>query len=125
VFAVASVANSGLGSRECLQCGFIIDDREITDCPKCDAVLGKQTDGSIRTVDIAHHQETLSEAVDKLRKAVNRHRKGKAESLRVIVGGGIIREGIIASLNQMRARRLIKDYQPEKGNSGAYVLKLK
>ncbi len=125
MFSVSSVANSGLGSRECLQCGFIVDDPEIATCPKCDAVLGKQTDGSIRTVDIAHRQETVSEAVDKLRKAVNRHRKSRTQSLRVIVGGGIIRKEIIASLNQMRARRLIKDYQPEKGNHGAYMLKLK
>ena len=111
--------------RECLQCGFIVEEPKITDCPKCDATLGKQTDGSIRTVDIAHHQETVSEAIDKLRKAVNRHRKDLTQSLHVIVGGGTIREEIISTLNQMKARRLIKDYGPEKKNRGTYILRLK
>lgn len=111
--------------RECLQCGFIVDDPAITACPKCDALLGKQTDGSIRTIDIAHDQETVAEAVAKLQMAVNRHGKGLTQSLRVIVGSRIIRDEIVSSLNQMRARGLIKSYQPENGNRGAYILMLK
>ena len=111
--------------RECLECGFIVDEPEVRDCPKCDAVLGKQTDGSIRTIDIAHRQETVDDAAEKLRMAINQHRKGTTQSLRVVVGGGIIRKKIVPTLNQMRARGVIKSYQFEKGNSGAYMVRLK
>jgi|TARA_B110000116_G_C16635398_1_gene490333 triosephosphate isomerase len=111
--------------RECLECGFIVDEPEVRDCPKCDAVLGKQTDGSTQTIDIGHDHETVNDAVEKLRMAVNQHRKGTTQKLRVVVGGGVIREKIVTTLNQMRARGRIKSYQFEKGNSGAYMVRLK
>ena len=109
--------------RQCLSCGMEVDDDAST-CPKCDAVLGKQTDGSVKTIDIAHHEETVAEATEKLGRAIDRHLKNRTATLRVIVGQGRIREGIQSFLETLRVRRKIRDFRFEKQNHGAILIRL-
>ena len=110
--------------RQCLSCGMVVDEGAST-CPKCDAILGKQADGSIQTIDIAHHEETVEEATQKLNRAIDRHLRSQTTSLRVIVGHGRIHDGVQPVLNTLRARRRIREYKYEKGNRGAFLVKLK
>ena len=110
--------------RECQECGVVVED-EIRFCPKCDAELRSQTDGSVHTVDVAHHHETVAEATDKLRHAVLSHKSRLTRSLRVVVGQGLIRDAVVSKLASMRAQRSIVSYAFEKNNRGAIIVKLK
>ncbi|MHC5068273.1 MAG: Smr/MutS family protein [Planctomycetota bacterium] len=77
--------------RECLVCGMFIEPG-ISHCPKCDAPLAIQHDGSTMSVDIAHHGQTVDQAERELAAAVSRARDGYCQYLRVVVGGGLIRD---------------------------------
>ena len=74
----------------CLNCGFPCHPSD-TVCPKCDEQLETQTDGSGLTVDIAHHGETIREALEKMETLVDQHRRAPTHYLRLIVGGDRIR----------------------------------
>jgi hypothetical protein len=108
----------------CLQCGFPLDD-DVRRCPKCDAEVRKQTDGSRRTIDVAHREETVAEALEKLRAAIHDHRAGRTQTLRVVVGQGLIRDAVTAELESLRRRRVIVSYAFEPKNRGALLVKLK
>jgi hypothetical protein len=110
--------------RECQRCGFPADDG-VRRCPKCDADLHAQTDGSIRTIDVAHGRETVAEAIEKLRSAIRRDRAGLLGTLRVVVGQGLIRDAVAAELAALRAHRTIVRWEFEKGNPGSIVVTLK
>ena len=45
--------------RKCQECGLTVDDG-VRFCPKCDSELHAQTDQSLWTIDIAHHDETTA-----------------------------------------------------------------
>jgi hypothetical protein len=110
--------------RECQRCGFPADDG-VRRCPKCDADLLAQTDGSIRTIDVAHGRETVAEALKKLRSAIRRERPRLLRQLRVVVGQGLIRDAVAAELLALRARRAIVRWEFEEGNPGAVLVTLK
>lgn len=110
--------------RECQGCGFPADDG-VRRCPKCDADLLAQTDGSIRTLDVAHGRETIADALDKLRSAIRRERPGLVRTLRVVVGQGLIRDAVAAELAALRARRAIVRWEFEKNNPGSVLVTLK
>ncbi|MFH1571218.1 MAG: Smr/MutS family protein [Gemmatimonadota bacterium] len=110
--------------RQCLQCSFRVEEGTRY-CPKCDADLRTQSDGSQRTIDIAHRHETVEGALDKLRRAVDRAGHGLTGTLRVVVGQGLIREAVEPELRQLRARKKVHSYRLEPGNPGAYLVRLK
>ncbi|MGH2570473.1 MAG: hypothetical protein ACRDGR_04565 [bacterium] len=110
--------------RECQRCGFPADDG-VRHCPKCDADLLAQTDGSIRTIDVAHGRETVADALAKLRSTIRRERTGLVRTLRVVVGQGLIRDAVAAELAALRARRAIAGWDFEKNNPGSVLVTLK
>lgn len=109
--------------RECLDCGMLVYGTAI--CPKCDSDLDRQHDGSTRTVDIAHNRETRDEAISKLKREIDSAPFQTAQFLRLVVGSGLIREVALAELHYFESRRQIVSFQPEPGNRGAIVVRLK
>jgi hypothetical protein len=110
--------------RECLNCSFPAPDG-ARHCPKCDAELGRQSDGSTATVDIGHHRETVEQALAKLRAAVAHHAHRPTRCLRVIVGGGKIGDAVRAALTGLQAQRVIRRFDFEGHNRGAFLVQLK
>ena len=111
--------------RVCLNCTFRIADDDVRVCPKCDAELGAQTDGSVATVDIAHHQETSEEAMTKLRATVTEHRRQPTRQLRVIVGTGRIRDLAQSTLVTLQNQGLIRSAALENPHRGSILVRLK
>lgn len=110
--------------RECLQCGFITVRGEKT-CPKCDAVLLRQTDGSWAKIDIAHDQETIRQATDKLDVAIRKHMAGYTQFLRVVIGRGKIQTAIWPHLTNLKKAGRIRSFEEEENNPGAVVVTLR
>lgn len=109
---------------KCLNCGMIVDTRS-RHCPKCDNRLDAQTDGSTITCDIAHQGERVSDALRKMQSAIAGVKAGVAQYLRLIVGSGVIREEVMASLADMERRGIIIRWELEQNNKGAIRVKLK
>ena len=94
-------------------------------CPKCDANLYLQGNGSCLTRDIAHQHETVPRALDKLDAALLGAWKGYASSLRLIVGGGLIRDAVLGQLRYLEGEGRIPGYCEETPNRGAIVVTLR
>jgi hypothetical protein len=118
--------------RECLFCGLLdtkatgdIADRHLEPlCVKCDNPLWSQSDGSIVTADIAHQHETVPQALLKFRDSLNRSwQQGHAGHLRLIVGGGLIRDAVLGELYFLRSKGTILDYHEE--NRGAVLIRIR
>jgi len=93
-------------------------------CSKCDAPLFDLTDGTLRTVDIAHQRESVAQAVAKLHEALEGcWQFSYAAELRLIVGGGLIREAVLGELHFLASTGVILAYQEE--NRGAVLLKVR
>jgi hypothetical protein len=110
--------------RDCLDCGFIAVHGE-TNCPKCDAVLSAQTDGSWAIVDIAHDRETIRQATDKLDLAIRKHLAGHTQYLRVVIGRGRIQSAIWPHLSSLQKAGRIQGFAEEARNRGAVVVTLR
>ena len=119
-------------NRECLFCGLLntqspgdITDRHLEPlCAKCDSPLWSQSDGSTVTVDIAHQHETVAQALAKFSDALQRSwRHTHAEHLRLVVGGGLIRDAVLGELYFLRSKRTILDYIEE--NRGAVLVRIR
>jgi hypothetical protein len=100
-------------------------DAQMLQCPKCDNRLDEQHDGSIITVDIAHHGETVRQALAKLDEEIAELSQGTAQSLRAIVGSGLIREEVLLTLSSMQRHREIKKFGIESHNPGAILIQIK
>lgn len=118
--------------RECLVCGMqhqlaapdIADRAREPVCIKCDSPLFSQSDGSTRTVDIAHHHETVARALDKFEQTLNQvWQQTYAEHLRLIVGGGLIRDAVLAELFFKKSRGTVLGFEEE--NRGAVLIKIR
>jgi hypothetical protein len=93
-------------------------------CIKCDSPLFSQSDGSTITVDIAHHHETVARALDKFELALNKvWQQSYAENLRLIVGGGLIRDAVLAELFFKKSRGTVLDFSEE--NRGAVLISIR
>lgn len=88
-------------------------------CIKCDSALFRQSDGSMLTVDIAHHRETVAQALAKMDHALNAAWQGYERGVRLVVGGGAIRDAVLGELTfQHRAGRILR-FRQESPNRGA------
>lgn len=108
----------------CLECGMTVDSSHRY-CPKCDNDLRSQTDGSTITVDISHHGEIVRDAQRKLEKSLSEAQQGLASKLRVVVGGGLIREQVLSDLRTFEHRGDIRGFTAEAHNAGAILVTLK
>ncbi len=124
--------NGGDSLRECLNCGMLeavrgvsIRERQLEPlCQKCDSPLWSQTDGSSLSVDIAHQQETVRQALQKFDAALEQAWQHTfASSLRLIVGGGAIREAILGELSSLLTHGVVLDYVME--NRGVILVRLR
>lgn len=118
--------------RECLNCGMrhlhtpgsIVDRESEPACIKCDAPLWSLSDSSTLTVDIAHHQETVQQALDKFRSALESGwQQSYAARVRLIVGGGLIHDAVLAELYYLRSKGTVLAFTEE--NRGAVVVAIR
>lgn len=109
---------------ECLNCGMLMDARQ-RHCPKCDNRLDLQTDGTTRTVDVAHQGERVSDALRKMRAEIRETKLGLAKYLRLVVGSGVIREEVMNTLGDLLFQKQIIDYHLDDKNSGVILVQLK
>lgn len=93
-------------------------------CPKCDEHRYAKNRNKTFNVDIAHNMQTLIQAEQQLDNAIRQAREEKFGKLKIIVGRGIIRQEIRRSLDAALWQNRIRDYHPEEGNDGAYILRL-
>lgn len=119
--------------RECLLCGMQLtvplsdygEDSTGASCIKCDSALFRQSDGSTLTVDIAHHRETVAQALEKMDHALNAAWQGYESQVRLVVGGGAIREAVLGELTfQCRKGRILR-VRPQAPNHGALLVILR
>ena len=93
-----------------------------THCPKCDADLHLQTDGSVLHVDIAHNHETIKVALEKLERILAEARSGHTRAVRVVVGHGMIREEVLLQLSWLQRAGEILVFDHEGSNTGAILI---
>lgn len=110
--------------RECLECGMRVP-WVITHCPKCDAQLDLQTDGSVMHIDIAHNRETIKLAMRKLEDMLARARAGNTQAVRVVVGSGLIREEALRQLSWLQRSEQILDFGYDETNTGAILISIR
>src|SRR5690606_22911925 len=104
--------------RVCLHCGMRVaaprfDLEQVPPrlrCPKCDDELYAQHDGRLLTCDIAHSRETVAQALDKLERLLLEGWRGHYRGLRIVVGGGAIRDEVLGQLRYYRQRGIVRDF---------------
>lgn len=132
-FMVANM-QSGFGGldRDCLVCGMphslplmdIRDRQQQPVCAKCDSPLFEPSDGSTDVIDIAHQHETVAEALGKFEQALQYCWCYQyCRQLRLITGGGRIRDAVLAELNFLLRQGTVLDVQSE--NRGAVKVVLR
>lgn len=97
----------------------------VLHCPKCDASLYLQGDGSCLTRDIAHQHETVARALDKLDATLLAGWQGYSSTLRLIVGGGLIREQVLGQLHYSQNQGRVLAFREESPNKGAILVTLR
>jgi hypothetical protein len=122
---------------ECLMCGMPTEQdlrrlisslRDLPvslNCLKCDDDLVKQTDGSTLIIDIAHHHETVTQSMDKLEKALLLGWQSTVAKVRLIVGGGRIREEVLVQLQYYQELGYFQKFMEEIPNHGAVIVHLR
>ena len=120
-----------LFKRECLHCGLSVAAAPLEDldqlpasliCPKCDDDMMAQHDSTCLTRDIAHQRESVAKALEKLDAALLKAWQGYYCSLRLIVGGGLIRTEVLGQLHFLQQRGLLQHYAEERPNRGAILV---
>ncbi len=99
--------------------------RGTVQCPKCDNRLDRQTDGSTVTVDIAHHGERVHEALVKLDTVLDEVQAGVSARIRLIVGGGLIRDAVLARLADEQRRGVIRGFSSQSDNAGVVIVQVR
>jgi hypothetical protein len=94
-------------------------------CVKCDENLYLQHDGRILSRDIAHGRETVARALEKLGDVLLEGWRGYYRGVRIIVGGGLIREEVLRQLAYYRQRGSVRGYREDSPNRGAIVVTLR
>ncbi len=120
-------------SRHCLHCGMPAPTLRlhmdmlppVLACRKCDENLYQQHDGSNLTGDIAHHHETVGRALQKLDALLLEGWDGYYQHLRLIVGGGLIREQVLGQLHFYQRQHRLSAFREDSPNKGAIVVRLR
>jgi hypothetical protein len=94
-------------------------------CVKCDENLYLQHDGRLLSRDIAHGHETVVRALEKLEGLLLEGWRGYYRGVRIIVGGGLIREEVLRQLAYYRQRGTVRAYREDSPNRGAIVVTLR
>jgi hypothetical protein len=94
-------------------------------CSKCDENLYLQHDGRYLTRDIAHGHETVARALEKLDALLLEAWRGYYRGVRIVVGGGLIREDVLRQLRYYRQRGTLRSYREDSPNRGAIVALLR
>ena len=94
-------------------------------CSKCDEDVYAQHDGRVLTRDIAHGRETVASALDKLEQVLLAGWRGHYRGVRVIVGGGAIRDEVLGKLRYYRERGVVRRFSEDAPNRGAIVAVLR
>jgi hypothetical protein len=119
--------------RHCLHCGMSMSVTALHIdmlppallCHKCDQNVYQQHDGSCLTRDIAHNHETIKQALQKLDTILLECWQAYCQSLRLIVGGGVIREHILGQLHYYQQQHRLISFKEESPNRGAIVVRLR
>jgi hypothetical protein len=94
-------------------------------CPKCEQNLYLQHDGSCLTRDIAHQRETIVQALAKLDRLLLDGWQSHCRSVRIIVGGGLIRDQVLGQLHYYQGQGVIRAYHEDSPNRGAIIAVLR
>lgn len=94
-------------------------------CTKCDESLYLQHDGRFLTRDIAHGRETVPRALEKLDELLLDGWRGYYRGVRIVVGGGLIREEVLAQLRGYEHRGIVRACREDSPNRGAIVATLR
>lgn len=117
--------------RQCLSCGMTVsvpqynEDAPSQICPKCDSDIFSQTDGSCLTEDISHHRESIPEALRKLDRLLGEAYFGYYQFLRLVVGGGQIREEVQNQLYSLEQEGRIISYTEDAQNKGVILVRIR
>jgi hypothetical protein len=122
-----------MAERRCLHCGMVATAPRFDldsapphlRCAKCDEDLYAQHDGKFLTRDIAHGRETVSRALEKLDALLLDGWRGYWYGVRVVVGGGLIRDEVLGQLRYYRERGIVRSYREDSPNRGAIVVTLR
>lgn len=107
--------------KQCPECGMVID-ITLTTCPKCDFNLRLINRDKTIMVDIAHHHETVEQAIEKLNDFITKAKDENYGHLKIIVGNGLIREEIKRLLPYYQEIGKISGYTTDGFNRGAFNL---
>ena len=99
-------------------------DLTLARCPKCDFGVTEQNRKQIFTQDIAHQRQTLAQASAEFYSVLETARNNNFGYVRLIVGGGRIKQEIGALLETEKWRGNIQSFELERPNTGAYLVKL-
>ncbi len=94
-------------------------------CSKCDENLYLQHDGRFLTRDIAHGRETVARALEKLDELLLDGWRGYYRGVRIVVGGGLIRDEVLGQLRGYEHRGIVRKYYEDSPNRGAIVATLR
>jgi predicted CXXCH cytochrome family protein len=118
--------------RQCLVCGLehrvaapsLLERTREPLCVKCDSPLFSVGDGSQLTVDIAHQHETVKQALAKFELTLERvWQTSHVSDVRLVVGGGLIRDAVLAELHFRKTQGTVPDFREE--NRGAVLVRLR
>jgi hypothetical protein len=119
--------------RECLLCGMPARVSRLHPedlppsriCLKCDSDLYSQSDASVITRDIAHQQESVKQALAKLDACLVEAWEGYARSLRLVLGGGLIRREVLGQLEYLQSLGVVLEYSEDSPNRGAVLVRIR
>ena len=77
------------------------------------------------TVDIAHHGERVHEALAKLDTVLVETDAGVNARIRLIVGGGLIRDAVLARLSEVQRRGAILRFSQQRNNAGVVIVQVR
>ena len=103
---------------------FEVFSDQDSQCPKCDYGAFDQNRAAILTEDIAHSRQTVAQASTQFYQLLDKAKRENYGKLRLIVGGGKIKQEIGDLLDSEIWRGNIKRYQLDNPNTGAYLVKL-
>ena len=116
--------------RVCLNCGMglLVAPSQLDDlpvsliCTKCDDNIYLQSKGTCLTRDIAHQKETVVKALQKLDEVILAGWDSYHREIRIIVGGGLIRQQVLGQLHYYQQQGKLRTYREESPNHGAIIV---